>query len=64
MLIRVDGERCDGHGLCQALAGRVYQIDEDTGVNEMGEFEIADTLRDEARRGAAACPERAIDVVE
>ncbi|MBT2212477.1 ferredoxin [Actinomadura sp. NEAU-AAG7] len=62
MRVRVDQGRCLGHGLCEALAGDVYQVTE-TGYNEMGEFEVVDALRDVARKGASACPERAIAVL-
>ena len=62
MLIRVDATACDGHALCAAMAERVYAVDEDTGRNQMGEFEVAEALRPDALRGAAACPERAITV--
>jgi ferredoxin len=60
--IRVDASRCDGHALCAALAGEVYEVDEETGRNDMGEFEAPEELRTSAARGANACPERAITV--
>lgn len=60
--IRVDAGRCDGHALCAALAGDVYRVNESDGRNEMGEFELPPALLDSARRGAAACPERAITI--
>lgn len=60
--VRVDGNLCDGHALCAALAGDVYEVNETNGRNEMGEFEVPERLRDSARRGAAACPERAISI--
>jgi ferredoxin len=62
MRIIVDGARCDGHGLCAALAGDVYVVNELTGHNEMAEVEVAEPLRGSAERGAAACPERAIRI--
>jgi ferredoxin len=62
MKVRVDPARCMGHGMCTALAPDVYRINEDSGLNEMGEFTIADDLRDSVNRGLAACPERAISL--
>ncbi|MFG2353527.1 ferredoxin [Streptomyces sp. NPDC048521] len=58
--IRVDSDVCQGYALCHAMAPEVYEIDEDTGFNGMGEFEVSERLRGPAARGAAACPERAI----
>lgn len=62
MRIHVDTQACDGHALCHALAEEVYQVNEDTGRNEMGPFEVPEGLREAAIRGADACPERAIVV--
>lgn len=60
MLIRVDAERCEGHGLCEVSAGEVYRIDERTGRNDMGRFQVGSELAEAAARGARSCPERAI----
>jgi ferredoxin len=60
----VDGLRCEGHALCAALAGDVYEVNENDGRNEMGEFDVPDALGAIARQGAAACPERAISLDE
>ncbi|AGL15953.1 ferredoxin [Actinoplanes sp. N902-109] len=64
MKIRVDPDGCMGHGMCQALAPDVYEINETSGVNEMGDFEVAPGQEAAATRGAAACPERAIAVLD
>ncbi|MGW4211294.1 ferredoxin [Lentzea sp. NPDC004789] len=57
--ISVDGDRCMGHAMCNALSPDVYEVDDD-GFNVMGEFELGEDLRPAAQRGAQACPERAI----
>lgn len=64
MRIRVDPQRCTGHGMCTALAPEVYHINEDTAFNEMGEFAIRDTDLPTAMRGVSACPEHAISVID
>ncbi|MEK8173787.1 ferredoxin [Streptomyces sp. M19] len=56
---RIDEERCMGHAMCAALAPDIYEVS-DSGTNDMGEFEVAPGAEDAARRGALACPERAI----
>lgn len=63
MKVSVDPDKCMGHGMCTALAPAVYQVNEESGFNEMGEFEVADDQHAEARRGVTACPEHAIAVL-
>ncbi|MFB7476969.1 ferredoxin [Kitasatospora sp. NPDC056184] len=59
MRISVDRERCQGHSMCIVLAPDVYSVT-DEGYNEQGDFDVAPGQEDRARRGAGACPERAI----
>jgi ferredoxin len=63
MRISVDADACTGHARCMSTAPEVYVLDE-LGFNRMGTFEVTPGLEDHARRGAAACPERAIAVIE
>jgi ferredoxin len=62
MIVKVSS-MCSGHGRCYVLASEVYEAD-DVGYNKHrdGEFEVSDELEALVRRGAAACPERAISV--
>ncbi|MGW6690263.1 ferredoxin [Streptomyces sp. NPDC054961] len=62
MRISVDRERCQGHSMCVVLAPDVYVVT-DEGFNEQGEFDVVPGQEDQARRGAGACPERAVTVV-
>jgi ferredoxin len=64
MKVRVDPDKCMGHGMCAALVPSVFSVEEDSGMNAMGEFEIAPERVAEIRRGVSACPERAIAVIE
>lgn len=64
MKVRVDRERCMGHGMCTALAPELFHVSEETGFNEMGEVEIAPDQQTLARRGVGACPEQAITVLD
>ena len=63
MKIIVDKAKCTGHARCAGVAPEVYRLDE-SGYNAMGEAEVPDGLQDKARRGARACPEGAIRIVE
>jgi ferredoxin len=63
MIIRVNDELCVGHGRCYALGPDVFGAD-DYGHCEVLHREVpADgPLAEQARAGAANCPERAIEI--
>lgn len=63
MRIIVDHAKCSGHARCIAVAPRVYELNDD-GYNVMPETVVPPELEAEARKGAAACPERAITIIE
>ena len=59
MLVRCDVDACQGHGLCAAAAPEVYQQD-DKGYITVEIIKVPAGLEDEARYGAASCPEGAL----
>jgi ferredoxin len=63
MRVRVERARCQGHARCWVEAGAVYLLDAD-GYSAVDEAEVTAALEEAARRGAAACPERAITITE
>lgn len=63
MRIRIDKARCVGNARCWAIAPEIYPLDED-GYIAVEAVEMPEGLEALARRGARACPERVIDVVE
>ena len=63
MKIKVDVESCVGHARCAAVAPDVFVLDDD-GFNVTAEKEIPPELEEQARRGADACPEMVITIVE
>jgi len=63
MRIRVDEALCTGHAQCLVHGPDVYELD-DLGYNRTEIGEVPDALRQQARRGALACPEQAIAVIE
>lgn len=63
MKVRVDQDKCQGHGMCAALVPAVFAMNEESGFNEMGEFEVSDVLRSQVLRGVSGCPEQAISVI-
>jgi ferredoxin len=64
MKVHVDPDRCMAHGMCHALAPEVFEVNEDSGYNEMGAFDAPAHLRDAVLRGFSACPERAISITD
>jgi len=64
MRVRVDPDRCMGHGMCAALVPSVFTVNDETGMNEMGEADVPAELGAQARRGVVACPEQAITLLE
>jgi ferredoxin len=61
MRIEVDPEACTGHGRCWSLAPEVYEADDD-GYCATRQLDVPPELEEQARKGAASCPERAIAV--
>jgi len=63
MKIQVIPGRCSGHARCAAVAPHIYQLDDD-GYIAITELTIDPADEASARRGARACPERAIEIVQ
>jgi ferredoxin len=61
--IVVDRDLCSGHARCHAASPGVYDLDE-LGYVELMAPEVPTELEADARRGAAACPERALRIEE
>lgn len=61
--VRVDVAKCEGHARCAAIAPKVYELD-DSGYNQTAEKIVGPDLKADAVRGARACPERVITVVD
>ena len=65
MKVRVDDDRCEGHGRCYALAPAVFQPDEiGNSVVVVGHGTVIAGEEDRARLAAANCPEQAITIDE
>ncbi|HEY6869123.1 MAG TPA: ferredoxin [Novosphingobium sp.] len=63
MKIRVVPGRCNGHARCAAVAPEIYKLDDD-GYIAMEETQVDVADQALAQRGARACPERAIEIIE
>jgi|KBSSwiStaDraftv2_1062776.scaffolds.fasta_scaffold00069_43 ferredoxin len=62
--IFVEQSKCSGHARCFATAPEVFSIDDDGYTALDGEVEVPDELAQKARFAVAACPERALRVLE
>lgn len=63
MKVSVDAKVCVGHGLCYLNAPAVFTPD-DEGYAVVRDGEVPAEHAEDARTGAAACPERAIVLAE
>ncbi len=64
MKLRIDPERCQGHGRCYDLAPDLVG-DDDEGFGQVRGDGIVPPDKDrQARLAVANCPERAIELVE
>lgn len=63
MRIRIEKAACVGNARCNAVAGDLYPLDDD-GYIAIDHIDVPAGKEDIARRGARACPERIIFVIE
>jgi ferredoxin len=64
MRVRIDPERCQGHGRCYDLAPDLFGEDEDGYGIARGEGRVPAGREDDAELAVANCPEQAIAVLE
>jgi ferredoxin len=64
MRVRIDPERCQGHGRCFTIAPELVTSDELGNGVVIGDGVVADGLEHEATLIVANCPEGAISVEE
>ena len=64
MKIRIDPERCQGHGRCYDLAPALFGDDDEGYGMVLGEGGVPPDLEREARLAVANCPEQAIELEE
>jgi ferredoxin len=58
--VRVDGERCQGHNRCCALAPELFEADELGNSRVKGDGTVSAALEPKARLAVANCPEHAV----
>jgi ferredoxin len=63
LIVTLDRSKCSGHARCNAVAPKVYSLDDD-GYCDIDSLTVPAGLEQDARDGAANCPERALAVQE
>jgi ferredoxin len=64
MRVVIDAERCTGHGRCYELAATVFTDNEDGYGQVRDEGTVSAGAEKAARMAVAACPERAISILD
>jgi len=64
MRVRIDPERCQGHGRCYDLAPDLFAEDEVGNGTVLDDGRVRRGREDDAELAIANCPEQAIDVLE
>ena len=62
--IRIDSDRCSGHGQCYSVAASLFEDDEAGYGQVNGDGLVPDGKLDEAHAAVRACPEQAISLDE
>ena len=64
MKVHINSEVCQGHGRCYDLAPKLFGEDDEGYGTVLGSGVVPPGKEPDARRAAANCPERAIDLTE
>ena len=64
MHVRIDHDRCTGHGRCYVLAPELFSDDDEGYGQVIGDGAVGADQIEAAGQAAASCPERAVFVDE
>jgi ferredoxin len=62
--VRIDSEKCQGHGRCYDLAPDLFGDDEEGFGQVLGDGTVSPDNERQANLAVANCPERAIEIIE
>jgi ferredoxin len=62
--IKLDSEKCQGHGRCYSLSPDVFESDDEGYARLLVDGDVPPDLEPAARLAADNCPEFAIEIVE
>ncbi len=64
MRVTADNSQCAGHTLCNAAAPQVFGLDDEGYVVVLVDGDVPAEVEGAAREAVAACPERALSILE
>lgn len=64
MKVRIDSDRCQGHGRCYSLSPELFDSDDYGDAVVLVEGDLPAELESAAQRAAANCPEHAVIIEE
>ncbi|WP_329083100.1 MULTISPECIES: ferredoxin [unclassified Streptosporangium] len=64
MKVKINPEGCQGHGRCYALAPGLFGEDDEGYGHVVGDGVVPPDEEQAARRAAANCPERTIEILQ
>ena len=60
LLVRIEGERCQGHNRCCAVAPELFEADDMGNARVRGDGRVTPALEAKAKLAVANCPEHAV----
>lgn len=63
-IVRVDADKCQGHGRCKALAPNLFKLDEFGNSHVVGDGVVPEGELEKAYLAKSNCPEFAVDIIE
>ena len=64
MRVHVDGDKCQGHNRCYAIAPELFDVDDLGYAHELNDGLVPAGMEEKARLAVANCPEHAIELEE
>lgn len=64
VIVRVDAEKCQGHGRCKAVAAALFKLDAYGNSQAIGDGVVRESEIEKAYLAKANCPEFAVEIIE
>ena len=62
MRVRIDEQRCQGHGMCALVCAEMFVLDDETGHARVAAEIVPQAIEDQVLTARASCPEQAIEI--
>lgn len=64
MRVRVNDDRCVGHGMCFMACPQVFQLSDEDGHASVVAETVPDVYQDAVRQAQQSCPEQAVEIFQ